>query len=255
MFFLLSKILLFILSPFLWFLTSLFLYMFLKNELWKKRFKYITLSILIFFTSGLPLGSLIKSWEVSGKKISAVKNYDIGIVLSGMVEYNRELEVLSVRRGADRIWQAITLYKRKKIKKILITGDSGYVVRGGLHEADQIRELLIQWGIPKEDILVENKSKNTYENAVFTSKLLKKDYPKKRFLLITSALHMKRAAACFKKQGMQFDVFTTDHYTMKQKKGEFTPDALLPSFNAFVLWEVYLKEVVGYNVYSFQGYL
>ena len=85
--------------------------------------------------------------------------------------------------------------------------------------------------------------------------ILKKEFPKKRFLLITSALHMKRAAACFKKQGLKFDVFTTDHYTMKQQKGEFTPDALLPSINSFVVWEAYLKEAVGYRVYSLQGYL
>lgn len=255
MFFILSKLLLFVLSPFLWFLTALLLFIFLKNEKWKKRFKFTSLFILIFFTNGFPLNYLIRNWEIPGKKIKSVENYEIGIVLSGMMEYNKELEVLTVRRGTDRIWQAISLYKRKKIKKILISGDNGYVVRGGLHEADQLKELLIQWGIPKKDLIVENKSKNTYENALYTTKLLKKKYPKKRYLLITSALHMKRASACFKKQGLKFDVFTTDHYTTKLKKGEFTPDALIPGINSFVLWEAFLKEAVGYNVYSYQGYL
>jgi uncharacterized SAM-binding protein YcdF (DUF218 family) len=254
MFFILSKVLAFLISPFLWFLTSMFLYFFLKNELWKKRFKYATIIILVFFTNGFPLGMLMRNWEVPGKKIEQMKTYDIGIVLTGMFEYNRDLNVLSVRRGADRIWQAISLYKAKKIKKILISGDSGFVIRKGLHESDQTKELLIKWGIPKDDIIIENKSQNTHENAVNTTKLLQQNYPKKDFLLITSALHMKRASACFRKEGLKFDVFTTDHYT-KKSKVEFTPDILLPSVNSFVVWEAYLKEVVGYSVYSIQGYL
>jgi uncharacterized SAM-binding protein YcdF (DUF218 family) len=232
----------------------MFLFFVVKNERWKNRFKYATIIILIFFSNGFPLRLLIQNWEVSGKKIDNLKTYDIGIVLSGMFEYNRDLNVLSVRRGADRIWQAVTLYKSKKIKKILISGDSGYVIRGGLHEANQTQELLIKWGIPKEDILIENKSQNTHENALNTTKFLTKWYANKRFLLITSALHMKRASACFRKEGLKFGVFTTDHYS-KKKKDEFTVDQLLPNVNSFVLWEAYLKEVVGYRVYSIQGYL
>jgi uncharacterized SAM-binding protein YcdF (DUF218 family) len=254
MFFILSKVLAFLLSPFLWFLTSMCLYFFLKNEIWKKRFKYLTIILLFFFTNGFPIGFLMRNWEVPGKKINQMHQYDIGIVLTGMFEYNRDLDVLSVRRGADRIWQTISLYKARKIKKILISGDSGFVIRSGLHESDQTKEILVKWGIPSEDIIIENKSQNTHENAVNTTKLLKEKYPDKRYLLITSSLHMKRASACFQKEGLKFCEFTTDHYT-KKKKDEFTPDALIPSVNTFVVWEAYLKEVVGYVVYSFQGYL
>jgi hypothetical protein len=45
---------------------------------------------------------------------------------------------------------------------------------------------------------------------------------------------MKRASACFQKEGLKFSEFTTDHYT-KKKKDEFTPDALIPSVNTFVV--------------------
>jgi uncharacterized SAM-binding protein YcdF (DUF218 family) len=254
MFFVLSKVLAFILSPFLWFITSMLLYFFLKNEKWKRRFKLLTIILLLFFTNSFPLGFLMHVWEVPGKKIETMNQYDIGIVLTGMFEYNRDFEVLSVRRGADRIWQTISLYKAKKIRKILISGDSGFVIRTGLHEADQTKKVLIKWGIPEDDIILENKSQNTHENAVNTTKLIKEKYAGKKYLLISSALHMKRAAACFRKEGLKFSVFTTDHYS-KKKKVEFTPDSLLPSANSFVIWEAYLKEIIGYAVYSFQGYL
>jgi uncharacterized SAM-binding protein YcdF (DUF218 family) len=253
MFFILSKILAFLFSPFLWFLISFFTFLLLKNEKWKLIFKRISIFILIFFSLGFPLNLLVSRWEVAGIQMKKVENYEIGVVLSGMAEYNKDLKVLSARRGIDRIWQTISLYKNGKIKKILISGDSGYVIRKGLHEADQLKEVLVKWGIPAEDIIVENKSKNTYENAQFTGDLLRQYKYKKKFLLITSALHMPRAAACFKKQNLEFDVFTTDHYSMKNT--EFTFDQLIPSISCFVMWEVYLKEVIGYTVYSLRGYL
>ena len=253
MFFILSKLLAFLFSPFLWFFISFFLFISLKNEKWKLFFKRIAIFILIFFTLGFPINFLVARWEVAGTRMENVGNYEIGVVLSGMVVYNKDLKALSARRGIDRIWQTITLYKKGKIKKILISGDSGYVIRKGLHEADQLKEVLVEWGIPSEDIIVENKSKNTFENAQFTGDLMKKKNYKKKFLLITSALHMPRAAACFRKQNLKFDIFTTDHYYLKNT--EFTLDQLLPSVNSFVMWEVYLKEIVGYFVYSLRGYL
>jgi len=253
MFFILSKILAFLFSPFLWFLISFFTFLLLKNEKWKLIFKRISIFILIFFSLGFPLKFLVSRWEVAGTQIKKVGNYELGVVLSGMAEYNKDLKVLSARRGIDRIWQTISLYKKGKIKKILISGDTGYIIRKGLHEADQLKEVLVLWGIPTEDIIVENKSKNTYENAQFTGDMMRQYKYKKKFLLITSALHMPRAAACFKKQNLKFDVFTTDHYSVKNS--EFTFDQLLPSLNTFTMWEVYLKEVVGYTVYSLCGYL
>jgi len=253
MFFILSKLLAFVFSPFLWFLIAFFAFLLVKNEKWKIRLKRLSIFILIFFSLGFPIKFLVAHWEIAGKQFKEVKSYDMAVVLSGMVEYNKDLKVLSARRGIDRIWQTITLYKKGKIKKILISGDSGYVIRKGLHVADQLKEVLVEWGIPAEDIIVENKSKNTYENAQFTADMMKKYKYNKKFLLITSALHMPRAQACFKKQNLNFDVFTTDHYNMKHT--EFTFDQLLPSVHTFVMWEVYLKEVVGYTIYSIRGYL
>lgn len=94
-------------------------------------------------------------WEIEGKKMNQIDHYDVGIVLTGMFEYNNDLETLSARRGTDRIWQALNLYHAHKIKKILITGDHGYVSDRGLHEAQQLKDVLIAWGIPKDDIITE----------------------------------------------------------------------------------------------------
>ena len=152
------------------------------------------------------------------------------------------------------MWQAIQLYKKKKIKKIIITGDSGYVLKKGLHEATQLRDDLISLGIPKEDIIVETKSRNTHENAHQTRLLLEKlGRSKQSNLLITSSMHMRRANACFKKEGIHCNPFTTDHYSIHSES--ISVLEFVPSHEAFSMWNKLIKEWVGYTVYNIMGYL
>ena len=169
----------------------------------KKILLWLSICLSILFSNGFVIGKFVALWEVPGTKIDELKTYDYGIVLSGMFEYNETLDRLSARRGSDRLWQAIHLYHKRKIKRIILSGDSGYVFREGLHEADQLKKLLIEQNIPASDILIENKSRNTHENAKETVKFLKEgELTSNSFILITSAIHMHRAEACFKKEGL-----------------------------------------------------
>jgi len=255
MFFFLSKALLFLLSPFNWFIAVLALHLFWRREPWKTRYKWLTIGFFVFFTNTAILSEAFRMWEIPGTRISKVKSYDVGIVLTGMAEWNSDLNVLSIRRGSDRIWQALTLYHKGKIKKILITGDNGYVIDRGLHEATQFRDVLVSWGIPKQDIIVEEKSRNTHENALETKKILDKSYPHfKRFLLITSAKHMRRSLACFTKEGMSCDAFTTDHYSGPRRAYQWD-QYLIPNYDSWDGWDTLIKEMVGYVAYDLVGYI
>ncbi len=254
MFFVLSKIFLFLFSPFTWLVISLVLYVYIKNEVWKKRLLWSTLVIFFFFSNGFIVNRFISLWEVDGVRTENVPQYENGIVLSGMFEYNKDLDRLSARRGSDRMWQAIQLYRKKKIKRVIISGDSGYVLKEGLHEARQLRDMLISMGIPGEDILIESSSRNTHENAKETRKLMDKlGLSKKNNLLITSAMHMRRAMACFEEEGIQCAPFTTDHYSVKAESISITE--FIPSVSAFNAWDRLLKEWIGYTVYGIMGYL
>ncbi|MFN5844437.1 MAG: YdcF family protein [Flavobacteriia bacterium] len=255
MFFLLSKALAPFIAPFTWFAICLMCYLFWRKEPWKKRFKWITIFIFIFFTNTAIFLEFARLWEIPGTRIPALKKYDVGIVLTGMGEYNNDLGVLSIRRGADRIWQALTLYHKGKIKKILITGDSGYITDRGLHEAKQVKEVLVGWGMPEKDIITEEVSKNTYENAVETKKLLDRSYPNlKTYLLITSGKHMRRANGCFEKQGLKCGLFSTDLYTGPERN-YFWDQYLIPNYGNFEDWETIMKEIIGYAVYDIAGYI
>lgn len=253
MFFLLSKLLYIFISPFAWFLIALYFAFFSKKEKRKKRGKIAAIVILLFFTNTFIYKEFCRQWEVFGTPIENVQKADVAIVLGGMSEFNTDLNTLSMRRGGDRIWQAITLYKKGKVKKLLISGDHGYVVDRGLHEAKQMKAVLVQWGIPKEDILIEEKSKNTYENAVETKKVLKKQFPEaQHFILVTSGRHMKRAEACFSNVGLKCQTYSTDLYTGPKRFYTFT-DCVIPEFSVMDDWHGLIKEWVGYITYKVTG--
>jgi uncharacterized SAM-binding protein YcdF (DUF218 family) len=254
MFFILSKALLFLITPIFWLGLALFLMIFLKNELWKKRMKWMSIGLFVFFSNSVIFSLFCGIWEVPGTKISDVKQHDVAIVLGGMSDYNSDLDELTIHRQADRIFQAITLYKTGKVKKILISGDSGYITDRGLHEARQMKSILVKWGFPPEDILTEERSKNTHENAVESAKVLKKHKELKSYLLVTSGTHMKRSMACFKKEGLNCTPFSTDLLT--NQTGSFHWDQyIIPNMDNFSYWNKLFKEMTGYVVYSLSGYI
>ncbi len=255
MFFILSKALLFLLSPFFWMVVLIGVFYFSKNTKWKKRAKWVSIFIFFFFTNSIVFSEFCRLWEVPGKKISEVKKHDVAIVLGGMFEYNNDIETLSIRRQGDRLIQAISLYKTGKVDKILISGDSGHITDRGLHEAKQVQDLLVLWGIPEIDVITEELSKNTHENAEETAKTLAKSYPHfDEFILVTSGMHMKRSLACFEKEGLSCTPFSTDLYANQSHSYQWD-QWIIPNFDNFRLWNKLNKEMTGYIVYWGMGYL
>lgn len=254
MFFLLSKILAFLITPFTWIIGVLIFAYFTKNKRRRKKALLWALGLFLFFSNTIIFEEFMRIWEVDGKKYSDIETYDVGIVLGGMIEYNNDLERISFKHSTDRLLQAVRLYKYGKIKKILISGDSGNLIEDGLDEARELKQYLTELGIPSEDIITEDKSINTYENAKFTVDLLKTDYPQhKKFLLITSGFHLKRAIACFNKQGLEFDHFATDAITGDRY---YTFDRIFqPKLGILGAWRILNHEIFGYLTYWFVGYI
>lgn len=255
MFFILSKALLIFTTPYYWFLMAVFGAFFIRKDKLRKISKYSAIFIFFFFSNTVIFIEFMRHWEVQGTRIEKVKNYDVGIVLGGMADYNNDLDVLTIHRHANRIWQAITLYKKGKIKKILISGDSGYVSDRGLHEAKQFKAVLVEWGIPENDIITEEKSKNTHENALETQKVLSNSYPHlKSKLLITSGSHMKRSLACFEKIGLKCDPYSTELIT-GPKRFYFWDQYIVPDQGTMGEWNKLIKEWIGYFTYWLMGYI
>lgn len=255
MFFILSKALLFLISPFFWLMTCLAIALFHSNANYQKRAKIASVLLFLFFSNTFIFNEFCRKWEIHGTPVEEVGSYEVGIVLSGMAEYNYDLKSLSIKQSGDRIWQAITLYKQHKIKKILITGKSGYITDRGLDEAKQFKEVLVSWGIPANDIITETISKNTHENALETKKVLNTSYPHvDTCLLITSATHMRRSLGCFAKQEINCIPFSTNLHT-GPKRSFYWDQVLIPNVDNFSAWNELIKEWFGYVTYKIAGYL
>ena len=259
MFFILSKLLLFLLNPLVWILFFILLAKFLKKIKWKKRSLTISILLFLFFSNGYISKHAIYFWEAKTISVKDIEQpYDIGILLSGYAKnMNYLLEedhFFQLGGGANRLTQTIELYKLGKIKKILISGGMAYILEKGVPESENTKRFLIRLGIPEADILIETKSRNTYENALYSKAFLATNGIEKnqRLLLITSAFHIFRAEKCFKKVGLKVTPFSVDYYTDSLA---FHPEYFIPSTSAIDNWQLLIKEWVGIVVYRMRGYL
>jgi len=255
MFYILSKVLTIFLSPLVWFLILFITGLILKNKKKIRKILIISSIIVIYiFSNSFILNSAVKLWEIKPTEYSIItKTYDYGIVLGGLASFEEDYEMANFHEAADRLLYAVKLYHENKIDKILISGGSAKLLNQEIKEADFLKEFLIEIKIPEEDIIIENKSRNTFENAKFTAQILENSCDTSSFLMFTSALHMKRALACFKKQNIFTDSFSVD-YESNTSEMNFNY-LLVPKLYVADGWSLFLHEVLGYYIYKFRNYL
>ncbi len=251
-FFLLSKLLAFLISPIIWIIVLFFVFVYSKNERRRKKCFLWGFGLLLFFSNSFIFDEFSRAWEVPATQYEDLKIYDVGIVLGGMSVYDGDFERPQFYRGVDRLLQTVELYKLGLIKKIIFTGGSGRVLHPEMKEGEYIKRYILFMGIPEKDFIIESESQNTRENALFTKKLIDEKKITGRFLLITSAFHMRRSLNCFKTVGLEVAPYSTDRYSGPRK---FEFDHLfIPNSSAFNDWNVLIHEVVGFVTYKIIGY-
>ena len=119
---------------------------------------------------------------------------------------------LAVNESAERLTEGIRLARRYPDAKIVFTGGTGNLLVAGQEAAAPIGRYLTDIGIAEERLVLENKSRNTHENAIFTRDILKPK-PGERWLLITSAYHMPRSVGIFRKAGFEIVAYPVDYRT------------------------------------------
>lgn len=255
MFFILSKILDLFLKPLTWFIILLVLSILIKNKKHKKRLIRITLAMVVFFTNPFISKEAIRTIETSPVSVSNLDTaYDLGIVLGGgMIDYDAKNKRKIFRHNTDRIMQAIWLYKKNIINKILISGGAGTISYSNNKESKILKDFFVEIGLPPHDILIETQSNNTYENAEFTASMLEGTYPNGSFLLITSATHINRAKKCFLKAGVDVDTYPVGHISGPRKWD--VKNLLFPNYEALKHWDIFFHEIFGLLTYRFMGYI
>lgn len=142
--------------------------------------------------------------------------------------------------AVDRILYAAQLYREGVAPRIIITGGNWRLEDTDRpSEASSIRELLTQLGVPAQDILIEERSRTTRENFLYTDALLKQHDISGPMALVTSASHMPRAIRNARTLKIDVEGFPTDW-----RSHGLMLNALpwLPNANALDQSEVALKE-------------
>jgi uncharacterized SAM-binding protein YcdF (DUF218 family) len=255
MFFILSKTLNFLTLPFTLICIVFIASAIVRNVVWKKRLFVGALGATLLLSNDFLANEAMRAWEVRAVPYDRMGSHDVGIVLTGATISGLEpKDRVYFQRGADRVTHTVQLYKSGLLKKILISGGTGALVAADEPEADKFRKVMLMMGVDDGDIIIENDTRNTHESAVRVKVMLDSlQVPPENCLLITSAFHMRRSLACYRKVGMSIETFSTDFYAHPRS---FYPDVLLiPKIEAMYLWQKLFKEWAGLFAYKMAGYV
>jgi uncharacterized SAM-binding protein YcdF (DUF218 family) len=114
--------------------------------------------------------------------------------------------------GGDRFIETVLLARRFPEAKILVTGGIGSMLLDGEPDADTAVRFLDAFGIARDRLIIENKSRNTAENAAFSMEMVKPQ-ASENWLLVTSAFHMPRSVGLFRKVGFPVMPWPVDYRT------------------------------------------
>ncbi len=222
--------------------------------LWRRRRLWVAVCLaLALLTLGLPSlpvvsvglrGSLEQRYPPSAAE--DLPQRDVIVVLGGFVGGPIPPRLTSnLTAASDRVRHAAHLFAAGKAPLIVASGGGP---PDAASEASLIADLLVEFGVPRNAILIEAESRTTYENARFTRVLLEQRGPQ-TVLLVTSALHMPRALATFRAAGVDVVAAPTDFEIVEEGIG-WLPDAeaLEGSTRA-------IKEYLGMVVYRWRGWM
>ncbi|WP_046227032.1 YdcF family protein [Paenibacillus dauci] len=214
--------------------------------LWRRRLRQalilLVMTILLYLsTTGLVSDALIGSLEQRYAPPASIQGDVIVVLGGGATQGTPDIDGQGNLSGAagNRLITAVRLYSQTGLP-IIFSG--GQVFADSGNEADIARRQLIGMGIPAKDILAENQSLNTEQNAVNTAALLQQkkwSHP----VLVTSAFHMPRSVVEFQRAGLAVQPYPTD-YWVSQPEAMY-PGKFSPSGGAMSSTSTALKEYLG----------
>ena len=179
-------------------------------------------------------------------RAGAVALADRVVVLGGGTAAGRLQQSHSqplINDGGERLAVSAALALRHPALPLVYTGGEGDPAGGGPSEAERARQFYESFRIPAAQVRYEAESRNTYENAVFTAKVLGVN-PQDRWLLMTSAWHMPRSMATFEKAGWNVTAYPVDY------RAELPVVWTRYSLQGGVSdWQLVLNELIGLVAY------
>lgn len=176
----------------------------------------VTSLVLIVFAGYSPLGNILMlpleqrfpPWDTSRGAPDGI------VVLGGAInpEISLARGVVALNDSAERITVTAELAHRYPNARIVLSGGTSSLNPNTPREAPIAVKELVALGVAHDRITIDEQSRNTIENAVF-SHLLASPKPDERWILVTSAAHMPRAIAVFRAVGFPIEAYPVDYQT------------------------------------------
>ena len=197
--------------------------------------------------AGFLMGSLERHFVP--RAMSVIAPAEVIVLLGGAMRGDAHMGSLpDMNQQADRLVHAVALYRAGKAPVLLLSGGAHPENRP---EAEQMRDILRVMAVPPGAMLLETQSRTTHDNARFSAAMLR-ERGVQRVILVTSAFHMRRAAAAFAAQGIEVTPAPTDFQRLVGAGGGL---GLSPSVANLNRTTLALHELVGYQVYRLRGWL
>lgn len=227
--------------------------------LWKKSYKRAKqllgfVVIMMLAISLFPIGEwLLYPLETQYRTNPVLPENIDGIILLGGAEdaYMSYLwQQVELNDAAERNLAFMHFIRKYPDARHVFTGGSGSLDNQEYRQAHVVKKLLQEHGLDISNIIFEEQSRNTYENAKLTYSTIK-PAPDENWVLITTAWHMPRAVGVFHKIGWPVIAYPVDHYT---QPGHLLRLSLRFSGNLNLL-RIAMKEWAGLIAYWITGKL
>jgi len=169
------------------------------------------------------------------------------VVLGGSFErelVSKERNEALLNVNAERVTKALEIYKKNPKILILFSGYSNKIKPIGWSESDMAKKFFLEQGVRSENLIFENKSRNTIENINYSKDIIKSNMG--TWGLITSAYHMPRSYFGFKRQGLILEPISVDYRTGTSSMFWINFDIIKGIEN----WKNIFHEIVGISYYK-----
>lgn len=222
-------------------------------------------AMLVLFIGGNRWFSymLARSLEWQYLPGTSVESAEAIVVLGGGTESDLPpRQAVEVNSAGDRIIHAADLYKNGAAPLIILSGGNiDWMESVEKSPAADMRQIMLKLGVPDSAMILQPKSQNTREDALYSAEILK-ERGITRILLVTSAMHMPRSVGLFTRQGLEVIPSPTD-FTVTEDGWQrvLNPNFesfminLIPNSSSLGLSTTALKEYIGILTYRLQGWL
>ncbi len=176
---------------------------------------------LLLVLAGFLAIPLVRNWEDRYPRPPLPAHVD-GILVLGSGFDTALLHARGAPATNDGIWRleaGFAVARRFPGARLVFSGGSGVLGGARFSEAETARIILDEMGQDPKQLILEDRSRNTYENILF-SKAIVKPKPGEVWLLATAAMHMPRAMAIARKLDWPMTPWPSDYYTAPSGGGD-----------------------------------